>query len=97
MLFSNSIDYLNYVIDQSNQQGYVYRKDTQNVVVVGGTFFSEGTNQEVPDLDTSLGIPGKTLILGTTNYLYFEVDDYVITDTVIDKDALLLATIEVST
>lgn len=62
VLFSNSIDYLNYTLGQLNDQGFIYKKDTQNVIIQGGTFYIGGTNVEIDDLDTSDELEDKTLI-----------------------------------
>lgn len=96
VLFSNSIDYLNYTLSQINDQGFIYKKDTQNVIIQGGTFYIDGVNVEIDDLDTSAALTNKTLISGVLNYVYITAGDYLITDTVIASEAYLLATIDVS-
>jgi hypothetical protein len=96
VLFSNSIDYLNYALDQIGSQMFIYKKSTQDLIVTGGTFYIDGVNVEIADLDTSAEFPNKSIINGATNYIYIANNDYLITDTPIAKEAYLVATFVVS-
>lgn len=96
VLFSNSIDYLNYALNQINDQGFIYKKDAQNIIVTGGVFYIDGVNVTIADLDTSLNLTGKSLIAGALNYIYITSGDYTIVSTPIASEAYLLATVDVS-
>ncbi len=70
VLFSNSIDYLNYALNQIQDQGFIYKKDSQNIIITGGVFYIDGVNVTIADLDTSESIANKSLIAGQMNYIY---------------------------
>lgn len=73
---ANAIDYMNYLLNRANHQGYVYKKSNQHVVVKGGRYYVGSVTYDIPDLDTSDALPGKTLTVGEMNYVYVEDGDY---------------------
>lgn len=70
VLFSNSIDYLNYALGQVHDQTFIYKKSLNHLVVTGGYFYVGDQNILISDLDTEDELTNKTLINGETNYLY---------------------------
>lgn len=96
VLLANSVDYLNYLLDQVNDQTAIYRKSDSHIVIKGGYFYIDGHNIVISDLDTEDALTGKTLTNGATNYVYIQDGDYVITPTPIIADAYWVATISTS-
>ena len=95
VVLSNSIDYLNYAIWQTNEQTYIYKKDTQNIVCKWGSFYIWSNYVILQDLDTQDALPLKSLIAGSLNYIYIKDYDYYISTTV-EAWLFLVATIDVS-
>ena len=80
-MLTNGIDYVNYAIGQSYEQMFIYKKDTNNVVIKGGKYYTPDGNIIINDLDTSLSLSGKTLTGNAVNYVYIKDKDYFITTT----------------
>lgn len=96
VLFSNSIDYLNYVLGQVYDQTFIYKKSTNHFIVKWGNFYEDGHNIVIADLDTEQELENKTLFNGETNYIYLENGDYKISNAIITENAYLIATVVVS-
>lgn len=92
VLLVNSIDYMNYLISQTNEQCFIYKTDNNNVVVKWWTFYINWENVIIDDLVTANWLPDKVFIPEATNYLYIVNWDFKITDTIIPKEAYLVAT-----
>jgi hypothetical protein len=96
VLIANSVDYFNYLLQNNEQQFFIYQKNANHLVCKGGTFYVNSTNVTVSDLDTSLALTNKTLVSNATNYIYFVEEDFKITTTVIALEAYLIATVTVN-
>lgn len=96
VLLANSVDYFNYLLENTEEQFYIYKKNANHLVCKWGTFYVNATNVTVADLDTSLALPNKTLVSNTTNYIYFVEEDFKVTTTVIPLEAYLIATVTVN-
>lgn len=96
VMLANSIDYFNYLLTQTEEQFYIYKKNANHLVCKWGTFYVNATNVTVADLDTSLALTNKTLTSNATNYIYFVEEDFKITTTIIALEAYLIATITVN-
>lgn len=96
VMLSNSIDYLNYVINQSRSQGFLYQKDEYDFVIKGGLWYMDAQNIEIADLDTSENLENKTLTNNCRNYVYVVPYDYRITVEPIELEAFLLYTVDVN-
>lgn len=95
VLVVNSIDYMNYLLDQTNRQLYIYKKSLQHIICVGWVFYDNWKNITLSNLDTELALENKTLTSNATNYLYIYNEDFYITTTPITEEAYLIATIVV--
>jgi len=78
VVLSNSIDYLNYCIGQSQEQTYTFKKSATDLIVKWWNFFISSNYVVIDDLDTSSWLPNKTLISWATNYIYIKDYDYFI-------------------
>lgn len=94
---SNSIDYMNFLLANSFNQWFVYRKWSSNVVIMWGNFFVWSNNVFVEDVDTSLWVQWKTLIPAVTNYVYLRTPEnetpFISIETAYDPTAYVLAKI----
>lgn len=92
---ANSIDYMNYIIGQSYEQTFIYKKSLSDVIITGGSFYISGESVTVAEVDTSLWISNKKLFVGVTNYVYINEGEYYIT-TAENTALFLVATIVTS-
>ena len=95
VLMANSIDYMNRIIAQIHDQGYIYKKSTSHIIITWGSFYVGGENIMIADVDTSASLPGKSLAVNTTNYIYLKDGDYFITPTA-DSSLILIWTVLVA-
>lgn len=95
VLLANSIDYMNYLLNQSRTQGFIYQKDDYDVIIKGGLWYMDAQNVEIDDLDTSANLENKSLANGARNYVYVVPYDYKIVTEPILLEAFLLYTIDV--
>lgn len=86
VFLANAIDYMNFILSRVSVQGHVYKKSASHAIVKGGKHFVGSVAYDIPDLDTSFALPGKTLTIGVNNYVYVEDGDYVIK---LENDPLL--------
>lgn len=95
VLVVNSIDYMNYLLEQTNRQLYIYKKSLQHIVCVWWVFYINWKNIILSNLDTEEALTNKTLTSNATNYLYIFEEDFHITTTPITNEAYLIATLVV--
>ncbi len=89
---ANSIDYMNYIISQTYEQTFIYKKDASHVIITGGSFYIDGENIIFGEVDTSAALTNKSLIANSNNYVYIKNGDYYITATA-DSTLMLVANI----
>ena len=89
---ANSIDYMNYIISQTYEQTFIYKKNASHVIITGGSFYIDGENLIFSEVDTSAALTNKSLIANSNNYLYIKDGDYYITATA-DNTLMLVANI----
>lgn len=78
---ANSIDYMNYIISQTFEQTFIYKKSLSHVIITGGSFYTWWQTILINDVDTSIWTAGKTLFANSINYIYLKDGDYFITTT----------------
>ena len=91
---ANSIDYMNYIISQTYEQTFIYKKSLSHVIITGGSFYTGWETILISDVDTSVGTVGKTLFANSINYIYLKSGDYFITTT---EDVSLLLIWKITT
>ena len=89
---ANSIDYMNYIISQTYEQTFIYKKNASHVIITGGSFYIDGVNVIFGEVDTSAAVLNKSLIANSNNYVYIKNGDYYITATE-DTTLMLVANI----
>lgn len=89
---ANSIDYMNYIISQTYEQTFIYKKDLSEIIITGGNFYITSENVSVAEVDTSVHTANQTLAANSTNYIYVKNGAYYITTTV-DDTLFLIATV----
>lgn len=89
---ANSIDYMNYIISQTYEQTFIFKKSLSHVIITGGSFYIWGENIIIDEIDTSDWITNKTLISNANNYLYLKDWDYYISS-VLDTSLMMIAKI----
>lgn len=92
VLLANSVDYLNYLLEQTPEQLFIFQKNGNHIIIKWGMFYIWWTNIEIDDLDTEDTLPNKTFISNALNYIYIYQNDFYITDEVIPQEAYLIAT-----
>ena len=94
VLLVNSIDYMNYILWQTNEQLFLYKKSNQHIVIKWWKFYISSQLITISDLDTELWLANKTLFTNTTNYIYIDTInlDFKITN-VVDNNLFLVATV----
>lgn len=95
VLLSNSIDYMNYLINQARSHGFLYQKDAYDFVIKGGLWYMDAQNIAIGDLDTSENVEFKTLTNNCKNYVYVVPYDYRITVEPLTFEAFLLYEVDV--
>lgn len=94
VLLVNSIDYMNYILWQTNEQLFLYKTSTTDLVIKGWKFYIASQMVTLSDLDTSEDLTWKTLFNDSTNYIYIDTEnlDFLITNSV-NNDYFLVATV----
>jgi hypothetical protein len=82
VLLVNSIDYMNYILWQTNEQLFLYKKSATDLVIKWGRFYIGSQLVTIADLDTEDELEWKTLFSDTTNYIYIDTVnlDFLITN-----------------
>lgn len=94
VLLANSIDYMNYILWQTNEQLFLYKKSETDLVIKGWKFYIASQLVTISDLDTEDELEWKTLINDALNYIYIDTEnlDFLITDEV-NNNFFLVATV----
>ena len=74
--YAATIDYLNYIFSQQGNQMFIFKTSDDNVTVLGWEFYKDWDYITIPDLNTSLGLPDKTLLINSTSYIHIIDDEY---------------------
>jgi len=91
---ASSIDMFNYILSFIWEKWYIFKKSTSDVIIKWGTYYLNNTNITINDLDTSLWLTNKSLVVNTINYIHIKDWDYYISTT--EDTSYLLATITVN-
>ena len=78
---------INYWLDNTFQQMYIYQKSLSDIVVKGWEFYINGNRVVIPDLDTELWT--QHLTPWTENNIYIKDNEYFITTDDVDTDYLV--------
>ncbi len=76
---------INYILDNLEEQNYIYQKSEQDVIIKWGNFFINWEMVEIPDLDTEWA---WLLVLWQDNNVYIDLDNWefvITTDELTDK------------
>lgn len=94
ILLVNSIDYMNYILWQTNEQLFLYKISDTDLVIKGWKFYIASQTVILSDLDTSLDEEWKTLFNDSVNYIYIDTEnlDFLITNEV-NNNYYLVATV----
>jgi len=69
----NAIDAMNYILDNTHEQFYIYKKSITDVIITWWRVYQSWLDIVVPTVDTSTWTVWQTLSTNTTNYVYVEL------------------------
>lgn len=74
--YAATIDYLNYIFSQQGNQMFIFKTSDDNVTVLWGEFYQDWGYIIIPDLNTSLWLVDKTLLINSTSYIHIIDNEY---------------------
>jgi len=95
VILVSSIEAMNYLSQLTNDQFYVFKKNSSNVIIRWWYIYENWQRYLVEDLDTSLNVEWKLLFVNTTNYVYVESWELFITN-INDLTKYIVAEIDVN-
>ena len=72
VMLTNSIDGMNYIVSLFGEGGYIFKKDTFNIIVLWWNYFIDNILVVVPNIDTSVISENQNLFTNATNYIYIK-------------------------
>ncbi len=95
VLLANSIDYMNYLLDTTYEQFYIYKKSVTDIIITWGTIYKNWITFTVEDLDTSEWLIYQTLTSDAANYIYLSTDNKIYITPIYDLSKYNIATVMV--
>jgi len=81
VLLVNSIDALNYIIDNIQEDFFIYKKSKTDIIVTGWDIYDQEELLTLSEIDSSDWDPDHTFVVNKLNYVYIDRTWIYITDT----------------